>query len=100
MKYLELKFIVFILIVFSLMACEDINQCNVPAKLIYYQGSGQCEYYVELDSIIFEPTNIKDWTYLISAKNEQDILIDYINTSEISTCGANGMLEIICMEVN
>lgn len=88
--------LLFVLLIVT-FSCKEINQCETPAKVIYFIGSGQCEYYIEIDSTLYEPTNIQSWSNFLTSQEEQSVDINYFLTGEISNCGIMERLEIVCL---
>lgn len=78
-------------------SCKEVNQCETPAKVLYFIGTGECEYYIEIDSVLYEPTNIGAWSNFLTFQEEQFVEINYFLTGEISNCGIMERLEIVCL---
>ena len=90
---------IYILILFSTMffSCGQNNTCGQNAKIIYNLGFPDCEFFVEINGDVYEPTNISQWEDYIFYLDTQYVSIDYQFISEFSACGAIRKIEIFCM---
>jgi hypothetical protein len=88
-----------IILVFSAMflSCGENNTCGQDAKIIYNLGFTDCEFFIEINGDVYEPTNISQWNDYIFYLDTQYVSIDYQFTNEFSNCGAIRKIEIFCL---
>ena len=93
----KMRLILLFVLLVATYSCKELNQCESSAKVIYFIGTGECEYYIEIDSVLYEPTNIEAWSNVLTFQEEQLVNLNFFLTGEISNCGLMERLEITCL---
>lgn len=77
--------------------CRDRNTCSTNAKIIYNYSFTDCQFYIEINNIIYEPINLDEWDNQLVYADTQYVKIDYQFLNEFSACGAVDKIQLFCV---
>lgn len=96
MNFLKLLFIYFFLLLLA-ANCSTNNSCGQDANIVYNLGFSGCDYLIDLDGQLYEPSNLNEWQDFMFYTDTQSVVIDFQFTNEFSTCSGLEKIDIFCL---